>query len=99
MGDVGGESSFFLFNKGDLSTRVPIPWELRTGVEYKINEQTTLSVDAAIAGPTRNQRVFEPPAELADYKPDVVIAMNPIYVDEIRADLHAMGLDPELHAV
>ena len=37
-----------------------------------------------------------PPAELKEYKPDVVIIMNPIYTDEIRADLHKMGLDPEL---
>jgi hypothetical protein len=40
-----------------------------------------------------------PPAELAEYRPDVVIAMNPVYVDEIRADLSKMGLDPELLAL
>lgn len=67
VGDVGGESSYFLLDKGDLSTRVPIPWELRAGVEHKINESTTLSIDAAIAGPIRNRKIFEPPAELADF--------------------------------
>ena len=40
-----------------------------------------------------------PPAELQDYKPDVVIIMNPVYVDEINADLKKMGLSPELIAV
>jgi SAM-dependent methyltransferase len=39
------------------------------------------------------------PAALKDYRPDVVIAMNPIYLEEIRNDLRSMGLDPELTAV
>jgi hypothetical protein len=39
------------------------------------------------------------PAFLKEYRPDVVIAMNPIYLDEIRNDLHSMGLEPELTAV
>lgn len=67
VSDLDGQSSFFLFDEGDLSTRVPIPWELRVGVEHKINALTTLSFDAAVAGPTRNRKVFEPPAELADF--------------------------------
>ncbi|MCC7372902.1 MAG: methyltransferase domain-containing protein [Chloroflexi bacterium] len=37
-----------------------------------------------------------PPAELQRYRPDVVIVMNPIYLDEIGADLEKMGLQPEL---
>jgi SAM-dependent methyltransferase len=39
------------------------------------------------------------PSFLKEYRPDVVIAMNPIYLDEIRADLHGLGLNPELTAV
>lgn len=39
------------------------------------------------------------PAYLKEYRPDVVIAMNPIYREEIRRDLDAMGLHPELSAV
>jgi SAM-dependent methyltransferase len=39
------------------------------------------------------------PNFLRDYGPDVVIAMNPIYLDEIRKDLKGLGLDPELTAV
>jgi hypothetical protein len=39
------------------------------------------------------------PDFLREYRPDVVIAMNPIYVDEIRRDLNALGLEPELQAV
>jgi SAM-dependent methyltransferase len=39
------------------------------------------------------------PAFLREYRPDVVIAMNPIYLDEIRQDLQALGLEPELQAV
>ncbi len=36
------------------------------------------------------------PDELASIRPDEVIVMNPIYLEEIRAQLHAMDLDPTL---
>ncbi len=39
------------------------------------------------------------PAFLVDYKPDVVIIMNPVYLDEITRDLHAMGLAPEIYTL
>jgi SAM-dependent methyltransferase len=39
------------------------------------------------------------PNFLKEYRPDVVIAMNPIYLDEIRSDLNSLGLHPELTAV
>lgn len=40
-----------------------------------------------------------PPAALKETRPDLVIAMNPIYLEEIRSDLAAMDLHPELIAV
>ncbi|MEZ5988063.1 MAG: methyltransferase domain-containing protein [Planctomycetota bacterium] len=36
------------------------------------------------------------PRDLRDAPPDRVIVMNPIYVDEIRKDLEAMGLAPQI---
>lgn len=39
------------------------------------------------------------PEALREYKPDVVIAMNPIYCEEIGQDLGRMGLNSELTAV
>lgn len=39
------------------------------------------------------------PEFLKEYRPEVVIVMNPIYVDEIRRDLEAMDIDAELIAV
>ncbi|MEM8947853.1 MAG: class I SAM-dependent methyltransferase [Pseudomonadota bacterium] len=36
------------------------------------------------------------PATLIEQRPDHVIVMNPIYMDEIRADLRSMDLDPEM---
>ena len=39
------------------------------------------------------------PKELVEIRPDDVIVMNPVYVDEIRNDLHQFGLDPRLHAL
>ena len=44
------------------------------------------------------QRIV-PPQALVDRPPDVVIAMNPAYVDEIRGELHALGLAPQLLAL
>jgi hypothetical protein len=44
------------------------------------------------------QRVVGPEF-LREYRPDLVIAMNPIYLGEIGAQLASMGLDPELVAV
>ncbi|MCW3997880.1 MAG: class I SAM-dependent methyltransferase, partial [Candidatus Bathyarchaeota archaeon] len=37
-----------------------------------------------------------PPEFLKTYKPDVVIIMNPVYLEEIKAYLSKMGLSPEL---
>ncbi len=39
------------------------------------------------------------PEFLKTYQPDVVIAMNPIYLDEIRASLTSMALEPTLLSV
>lgn len=36
------------------------------------------------------------PDRLTDYRPDDVIVMNPIYLDEIGATLRSMDLDPEI---
>lgn len=39
------------------------------------------------------------PEFLADYKPDLVIAMNPVYVEEIRSELERVGVTPKVQAV
>jgi SAM-dependent methyltransferase len=39
------------------------------------------------------------PCFLREYRPDVVIAMNPVYREEILWDLRQMGLNPELITV
>lgn len=39
------------------------------------------------------------PEFLREYEPEVVIVMNPVYLDEIKRDLSGMGLTPELMAV
>jgi SAM-dependent methyltransferase len=44
------------------------------------------------------QRIVAPQS-LKEYQPDVVIIMNPIYREEIRKNLDAMGLAPELLAL
>ena len=39
------------------------------------------------------------PERLRDYRPDVVIAMNPIYLNEIQRSLDELGVAAELKAV
>lgn len=39
------------------------------------------------------------PVVLVESRPDLVIPMNPIYVDEITADLESMGLSPRVEAL
>ncbi|MCG6863260.1 MAG: class I SAM-dependent methyltransferase [Chromatiaceae bacterium] len=36
------------------------------------------------------------PGYLADYRPDTVLVMNPLYEEEIRRDLQDMGLSPQI---
>jgi SAM-dependent methyltransferase len=42
---------------------------------------------------------IEAPDTLPSLQPDLVIVMNPIYVDEIRTHLDALGIDPEVVAL
>jgi hypothetical protein len=39
------------------------------------------------------------PEFLKQYRPDVVIIMNAVYLKEIQRDLNSMGLNPEVMAV
>jgi len=39
------------------------------------------------------------PSFLKEYRPDVVIIMNPVYRDEITRDLTAMGLSPDIQTL
>jgi hypothetical protein len=48
--------------------------------------------------PGTGQRIV-PPAELAQIKPDLVIVMNPIYVDEIGKSLADIGIRPEIESL
>ncbi|MGQ0571077.1 MAG: class I SAM-dependent methyltransferase [Armatimonadota bacterium] len=48
--------------------------------------------------PGTGQRIV-PPEFLREYKPDLVIVMNPIYREEIRQQLDHMGLTPSLATV
>jgi SAM-dependent methyltransferase len=40
-----------------------------------------------------------PPEALRKYRPDLVIAMNPVYLVEIRSELERLGVDAQLAAV
>lgn len=61
-------------------------------IEYVVDINTYRS-GSYIAG--TGQKIVAPEF-LRDYKPDVVIVMNPIYKEEIRHTIDDMGLKPEL---
>jgi SAM-dependent methyltransferase len=44
-------------------------------------------------------RPIDPPASLAATRPDLVVVMNPVYRDEIAADLERLGVDAEIATV
>ncbi|MGE3619297.1 MAG: class I SAM-dependent methyltransferase [Acidimicrobiia bacterium] len=44
------------------------------------------------------QQIVAPEA-LVEYRPDLVVVMNPVYLDEIGESLRALGLDPRVVAV
>ena len=72
---------------------------------------TTLGIDEEIGcvvdiNPRRHGKYItgcvkriEPPAYLKEYRPRTIIAMNPIYKDEISAMAQSMGLNAEVIAV
>ncbi len=72
-------------------TTLRIIHEIRYVVDDNPYRQNTF-----IAG-TGQQMVS--PAFLKDYRPDVVIVMNPVYIDEIRQSLLEMNLSPDLVTV
>jgi len=44
-------------------------------------------------------QLIVPPEFLKEYRPDLVVAMNPVYTDEIGAELESMGVGAKLVAV
>ena len=45
--------------------------------------------------PVTGQEIVSPDF-LGEYRPDVVIVMNPVYVNEIKQDLSRLGLSPKV---
>jgi SAM-dependent methyltransferase len=72
---------------------------------------TTLQLDAEIAAVTDinphkagkflagTGHEISLPERLREVRPDVVVVMNPIYIDEIKSELKLLGLTPELRAL
>ncbi len=60
------EPTFFLFDSGSIKAKMPVPFELRAGFGFQINEKTLLSFDAAVEGPLKDGSLFRRPAEIED---------------------------------
>ncbi len=77
------------------------------GVAFLTSLETGDTVEYAVDINPYKQGRFMPgagqeivgPGFLKDYRPDLVVAMNSIYVEEIRSDLTQLGLAPEILAV
>jgi hypothetical protein len=70
-------STFFLFDADDLKAKIPIPFELRAGFGFQINEKTLLSFDAAVAGPVKEGSLFAQPDQLADFDGRLGVYLSP----------------------
>lgn len=71
------EPTFFLFDSGDIKAKMPIPFELRAGFGFQINEETLLSFDAAVAGPVKEGSLFAQPDQLADFDGRLGVYLSP----------------------
>ncbi len=66
--------------------------DLKDGIDLAVDINPRRSGTFLAGG---GQEIVTPNA-LIDYQPDYVVVMNPIYLDEIGADLRAMNLTPEI---
>ena len=74
---------------------------------YRRWESRTICVEHVVDINSRKQGTFLPgtgqqivsPDTLIDYRPDVVIVMNPIYQEEVRRDLELRGLGSQIIAL
>ena len=62
------------------------------GIDYII-DQNPAKIGKFVAG---SGQQIQSPDFLAEYRPDMVIVMNPLYRDEIAQRLSGMGLTPEV---
>jgi SAM-dependent methyltransferase len=80
-----------LWGGGSKAVALLTTLDVREGIEYVVDINPRRS-GTFLAG-TGQQIVA--PEFLAQYRPDVVIVMSPIYLPEIRAQLDSMGVRPQ----
>ena len=106
-GRFAGQLAYWRGRFADLKARgqTAVIWGSGSkGVSFLTTLGLTDEVAAAVDINPHRQGYFMPgtghrivgPADLAQLKPDAVIVMNPIYRDEIAADLAKLGLEPRL---
>jgi hypothetical protein len=95
------------FSDVDRSGDRPVIWGAGSkGVSFLTSLKSDAILYAVDINPTKHgffmagmgQQIVGPEF-LSEYDPSLVVAMNPIYVDEIRADLDRLGLSARLTAV
>jgi SAM-dependent methyltransferase len=97
----------FADDYGDRRKKLVVWGSGSKGVSFLTSLGLTDQIDCVVDINPYRQGKFMPgtgheivaPAHLASHPPDGVIVMNPIYLEDIRRDLEAMGLRPELVVV
>jgi len=91
------------------SAQRPVVWAAtsKTVAFLGAMQEAAVRIEVAVDINPHKQGAFLPgsgveivsPEALADYRPDLVIAMNPIYLSEIGDDLQRLGVATELEAL
>jgi len=90
-----GKHRIVLWGGGSKAVGFLTTLDIRNGIEYVVDINPHKH-GTYVAG--TGQEIVAPNF-LREYKPDVVIVMNPVYRDEIRKDLQQMDLPPEVITV
>jgi SAM-dependent methyltransferase len=94
--------------RGERSGEKTVIWGASSkGVSFLTTLETRGSIEYAVDINPNKRGKFVPgtgqeivgPQDMQDIKPDAVIVMNPVYTDEIRGTLMAMGLSPTILSV
>ena len=94
--------------RGERSGEKIVIWGASSkGVSFLTTLETRGSIEYAVDINPNKRGKFVPgtgqeivgPQDMQDIKPDAVIVMNPVYTDEIRGTLMAMGLSPTILSV
>jgi SAM-dependent methyltransferase len=107
VGEVRAHWKHFVTQRRSAGKRIAVWGSSSKGVAFLTTLGVHDAIDVVVDINPYKQGRFMPgsgheivsPEALVERAPDCVIAMNPVYLEEIRADLEGLGLNPELVAL